>query len=122
MLHNLLQVSPDVALLFVTNVAALAAGALVHRLTRMETGDTRAARRAAWYFALVPPAFVLAWGYAEALFIALAAATILLLRREQWGWAAAAGFAAALTRPTGVFLASRRCGGGGTRRPPAPDR
>lgn len=104
-LHDVLQISPDVALLIVTSVAALAAGALVHRLTLMETGDARGARRAAWYFALVPPAFVLTWGYAEALFVALAATTILLLRRKRWGWAAAAGFAAALTRPTGVFLA-----------------
>jgi len=104
-LHHLLAISTGTALLIITNVAALAAGALVHRLTRMETGDARAARRAAWYFALVPPAFVLTWGYAEALFVALAATTIFLLRREQWGWAAVAGFAAALTRPTGVFLA-----------------
>ena len=35
----------------------------------------------------------------------LAAATFIALRRERWGWAAAFGFAAALTRPTGVFLA-----------------
>jgi hypothetical protein len=53
----------------------------------------------------VPPAFVLTWAYAEALFVALAAATLLALRRQRWGWAAAAGFAAALTRPTGVLLA-----------------
>ena len=103
--HALLAISPGTALLIIANVAALVAGALVHRLTRLETGDGRAARRAAWYFALVPPAFVLSWAYAEALFIALAAATFLALRRQRWGWAAVAGFAAALTRPTGVFLA-----------------
>jgi hypothetical protein len=100
-----LSISPGTALLIVTNVAALVAGALVHRLTRLETGDRRAGRRAAWYVALVPPAFVLTWAYAEALFIALAAATILALRRQRWGWAAALGFAAGLTRPTGVYLA-----------------
>lgn len=104
-LHHLLAISPGTALLIISNLAALAAGALVHRLTRMETGDGGAARRAAWYLALVPPAFVLSWGYAEALFIALAAATMLLLRRQQWGWAAVAAFAAGLTRPTAVFLA-----------------
>ena len=53
----------------------------------------------------MPPAFALTWAYAEALFIALAAATMLALRRQRWGWAAALGFAAGLTRPTGVFLA-----------------
>ena len=103
--HAVLAISPGAALLVVANVAALAAGALVHRLTKMETGDGRAARRAAWAVAIVPPAFVLSWAYAEALFVVLAALTFLALRRQQWGWAAAFGFAAALTRPTGVFLA-----------------
>jgi hypothetical protein len=37
--------------------------------------------------------------------VVLGAAALLALRREQWGWAAAIGFAAALTRPTGVVLA-----------------
>ncbi|HEV3226984.1 MAG TPA: mannosyltransferase family protein [Acidimicrobiales bacterium] len=104
-LHAMLFVSPGTALLVLTNVAALGAGALIHRITRVETGDRRAARRAAWLVAIVPPAFVLSWAYAEALFIVLAAATFVALRRERWGWAAAFGFAAALTRPTGVFLA-----------------
>jgi hypothetical protein len=103
--HAALAISPGTALLIVTNVAALVGGALLHRLTLLETGDRRAARRAAWYVALVPPAFVLTWAYAEALFVALAAATFFALRRRHWGWAAAAGFAAALTRPTGVLLA-----------------
>jgi len=103
--HAVTSISAGSALLVLTNVAALGAGALVHRLTRLEAGDTRTARRAAWYVALVPPAFVLTWAYAEALFIVLAACTFLMLRRQQWGWAGVFGFAAALTRPTGVFLA-----------------
>jgi hypothetical protein len=103
--HAIPAISPGTALLIVANVAALLGGALLHRLTLLETGDRRAARRAAWYLALVPPAFVLTWAYAEALFVALAAAMFLALRRERWGWAAAAGFAAALTRPTGALLA-----------------
>jgi hypothetical protein len=105
LVHAVLAISPGTALLIVANVAALGAGALVHRLTRVETGDANAARRAAWYIALVPPAFVLTWAYAEALFLVLAAATFWMLRRERWGWAAVFGFAAGLTRPTGVLLA-----------------
>jgi len=105
LLHTVSSLSAGTALLIVTNLAALAAGALVHRLTLLETGDRRAARRAAWYLALVPPAFVLTWAYAEALFVALAAATLLALRGQRWGWAAALAFAAALTRPVGAFLA-----------------
>jgi hypothetical protein len=103
--HALLSIPPGAALLIVTNVAALVAGALLHRLTLVETGDRGAARRAAWFVALVPPAFVLTWAYAEALFIVLAVATLFCLRRQRWWWAAVFGFAAALTRPTGVFLA-----------------
>jgi hypothetical protein len=113
--HALPAVSAGLALLVVTNVAALVAGALVHRITLFETGDRRAARRAAWFLALVPPAFVLTWGYAEALFIVLAAATVLALRQQRWWWAAALGFAAGLTRPTGVFLALAALVEGGRR-------
>lgn len=104
-LHAVVSVSPGTALLIVANVAALGAGALVHRIAKMETGDRHAARRAAWAIAIVPPAFVLSWAYAEALFVVFAAATFVALRRERWTWAAVFGFAAALTRPTGVFLA-----------------
>jgi hypothetical protein len=102
--HTVFALSPGTALLVVTQVAALAAGAMVHRLSRLETGDAAAARRAAWYFALVPPAFILTWAYAEALFLVLAMATFFALRRQRWAWAAVFGFLAALTRPTGVLL------------------
>jgi hypothetical protein len=105
LVDTVLSISAGTALLVVSNLAALVAAAVVHRLTKLETGDAGAARRAAWFVALVPPAFVLTWAYAEALFILLAAITLLLLRRQQWTWAAIVGFAAALTRPTGLLLA-----------------
>lgn len=105
LVHVVLALSPGAALLVVANLAALGAGALIHRVTLVETGDARAARRAAWYVAIVPPAFVLTFAYAEALFLVLAVGMFLALRRERWGWAAALGFAAALTRPTGLLLA-----------------
>lgn len=92
------------ALLVVSNASALLAAVLVYRLARLET-DRATAQRSALLVALVPPAFVLVWGYAEALLIALAAATFLGLRRRRWWGAAIAGYAAALSRPTGVFLA-----------------
>ncbi len=96
-------IDPGVALVIIANVAALIAGALVYRLTMMEL-DRRTAHRAALLFAIVPPAFVLTFAYAEAMFIALAAAMFLGLRRERWWIAALAGYLAGLTRPTGVFL------------------
>ena len=93
------------ALLVVVNGAALAAGVLIERLARFESGGDRAlASRAAWYLAFLPPAFVLAMGYAEALLIVFSIATFLALRRRRWGWAIAMGLLAGLSRPLGVLL------------------
>jgi hypothetical protein len=94
----------DWALLIIANGAALAAGALLHRLALLETGDAALARRAAWLVALVPPAFVLVLGYSESLFMALAVAMFLAVRTGRWGWAFALGVLAGLTRPFGVLL------------------
>jgi hypothetical protein len=93
-----------VTLLIIANASALALGALLHRLVVVETGDRALARRAAWLIAVVPPAFVLVMGYAEATAIALAVGAFLALRTRRWEWAAAAGLLAGLTRPLGVLL------------------
>jgi hypothetical protein len=105
LVHVVSAVPLSTVLLIVANLAALVAAALVHRVMRFETGDRAAARRAATYVALVPPAFVLSWAYAEGLLIALAVATVFALRCERWALAAVLGFVSGLTRPTGVFLA-----------------
>lgn len=91
-------------LVLVANLAALVAGALVHRLALETTGDAALARRSAWYLAVVPPAFVLVWGYAEALFLVASIGCFVALRGQRWWWAAALGAAAALCRPLGVLL------------------
>lgn len=98
-------VSQEVALVALANIGALCAGALLHRLTLLETGDHTLARRVTWVLALSPTSFVLALGYTEGLAIALSALLLLSCRRERWGLAAVAGFAAALMRPTGILLA-----------------
>ncbi|MGH9286471.1 MAG: hypothetical protein ACRD0M_12485, partial [Acidimicrobiales bacterium] len=72
-----------VALLVVTNVAALGLGALVHRLALVERGDASLARRAATAVAVVPPAFVYVWGYSEALAGCLSVAAFLALRTQR---------------------------------------
>jgi hypothetical protein len=95
----------EVALVVVANAAALAAGALVHRLVLLETGDRDQAVRAAWLLALVPPAFVLAFAYAEPLMLALAVGAFLGLRRRRWLAAGGLGLLAALARPVGAALA-----------------
>jgi hypothetical protein len=93
------------ALLVVSNLAALALGALIHRLCLVETADEALARRATWFVALAPPFSVMVMGYGEPLALALSVACFWGLRTRRWGWAAAAGFLAGLTRPVGVLLA-----------------
>lgn len=92
------------ALVLLANVAALVAGAAIHRLTLVETGDEGAARRAAWLVAVLPPSFVLVWGYAEALFLVASIGCLYALRQRRWWWAAGLGAAAALCRPLGLLL------------------
>jgi hypothetical protein len=93
------------SLLLVVNVASLGAGVLIERLARLETGDRALAARAAWFLALLPPAFVLVMGYAESLLVFFALATFYALRRQKWAWAATMGLLAGLSRPLGVLLA-----------------
>jgi Gpi18-like mannosyltransferase len=98
-------VSARSGVVIVGNAAALIAIVLLVRYARLETGDNDLARRAAWFAALAPPAFVLVMGYAEALLMLLAIATALAVRSQRWWWAAAFAYLAGLTRPTGVLLA-----------------
>jgi hypothetical protein len=92
------------ALLLITNVAALVFAALLHRLTLIETGDAAAARRAAWFGAVLPPAMCLVLGYAEGLALCFAVGMFLLLRSKRWLGAVPLGLLAGLCRPVGVLL------------------
>ena len=97
--------SAGVALVIAANLAALAAGVLLHRLVVDETGDGRIAQRAVRLLALAPPSFALVLAYSEALYLTLAVAVFLLAGRQRWWAAAAAGYLAGLTRPVGALLA-----------------
>ena len=92
------------ALIVIANVSALLFGGLLHRLALRETGDAALARRAAWFGALFPAAFVLVLGYAEATAMMLGVLVFLGIRSNRFLWAAAAGFLAGLCRPVGVLL------------------
>jgi hypothetical protein len=98
----------DVALVLIANVAALGVAVLVRRLVLLERGrdaeGLALADRSVWLMALVPPAFVLVFAYAEALLLVAAVGMFLALREQRWWWAAGLGVAAALTRPHGLFL------------------
>ena len=100
------------ALVLLANVAAFAATAMLYVLVRRETSDPAVARRAVWVLSLLPAAFVLVMGYAEALFLVFAIGCFLALRppssppglRPHFAVAALTAFGAALTRPIGLLL------------------
>ena len=95
----------DVALVLLANACSLAFVLLLHVLVRRETADADLARRSVWFASLAPAAYVLVWGYSEALFLLLAVATFLVLRRRQFVAAAGLGALAAFARPTGLLIA-----------------
>jgi hypothetical protein len=95
----------DVALVVLANLCSLAFVVLLYQLVQQETGDADLARRAAWFGCLAPGAFVMVWGYSEALFLLLSVCTFTALRRERFVVAAAFGALAALARPLGMLVA-----------------
>jgi len=95
---------PDVVLVLVANVAALAAGILLWRLANEVLGEQHIADRAAWMLALWPAAFVLVFAYAEGLFIVAVVAALLALHRRSFALAGLAGLGAGLIRPVGLLL------------------
>ena len=97
-------VSAAFGVVFVANVSALVLGFVLYALATHERHDPDLARRAVWLVYLVPAAFVLVMGYAEATFMTFAAAVLLCLRTRRWWLAALLGFLAGLTRPVGVLL------------------
>jgi hypothetical protein len=92
------------ALLVIVNGSALLFGALIYRLTLLETDDHSTAVRAAWFAAIFPPAMALVLGYAEATFMLLSVAMFLALRTRRFAWAIPLGLLAGLARPLGVLL------------------
>jgi hypothetical protein len=98
-------IGAGVALVAVANAAALAAAALLHRLTLAAGGDASTARRAATYFSIAPPAFVLVMGYSEGLALSLALVFLVALFGTPGTGAVVAGVLAGLARPTGILLA-----------------
>lgn len=92
-------------LVVIANAASLALLVFVRRLVRFEGRSTAVAERAVWLMAIFPSAFVLVWGYAEALMLAAAVGGLWAARKQAWLWAALAGALAAGSRPLGVAMA-----------------
>src|SRR5690606_12769481 len=94
----------DVALVLTASVASPAPAVAVRRLVRFERGNVALADRAVWMVCLFPGAFVLVWGYAEALWLLAAVVAFWGMRSRRWWWAAAAGVVAGASRPLGIVL------------------
>ncbi len=90
---------------WMVSIAALVVGlAYMFRLARELTGSDEAAGRAVMLAATYPFAFFFGAFYTEAFFLACAVAACYHFRHRQWGYAAAAGLVAGLTRPNGCLL------------------
>ena len=101
--HATLRAPAGATLLLIANLASLLAAMGLYLLTRHEL-DRSAARRATWLLCLSPASFVLAMGYAEALFLLLAVVVLFATRTERWWLAAVGGLLAGATRPLGLLL------------------
>lgn len=98
-------VNAGAAIVIIANAAALVLGYVVYALAVHERADEELARRTVWLVYLVPPAYVLVMGYAEALFMVFAGIALVTMRSRRWWIASLAGLLAALTRPVGILLA-----------------
>ena len=97
-------VGTGVALVAVSNAAALLALAALLLLVRHDLGDADLARRSVWLLALAPSAYSMVLAYSDALLLLCSVVTFLGIRTGRWWWAAAAGLAAGADRPVGVLL------------------
>lgn len=94
----------DAALIIIANLASIALLVVVRRLVRFERGSVELSDRAIWMVCLFPGAFVLAWGYAESLWMLAAVVVFWAIRTRRWEWAVIAGLCAGASRPLGVVL------------------
>lgn len=94
-----------VALLLLSNGAALAFGLLLHRLAMVNGLGRPVADRAVWVAALAPAGFVNVMAYTESMYGALVCALLLAARDRRWLVVAALGLLLGLLRPPGVVLA-----------------
>ena len=92
------------AAFLISNLACLLLLIVFYRLMVAEGMAQATAQRALLYLVFAPVGVFLLVPYTESLFLLLSLASFHAARRGRWGWAALAGFAAALTRLQGVVL------------------
>jgi hypothetical protein len=92
-----------IALLLISNLAALGAYVLLFKLVE-EINLGASPARALAALALFPSAFFMMAAYPQSLLLLLALITALAARRGLWGWAFLTGVLAGLTHSTGLVL------------------
>jgi hypothetical protein len=95
--------SPLACAVLISNVALLVALALLVRLTALELGQP-AGKNSALLVLAYPAAFVLAIGYTESTYLALALGAMYAVRTGRWPLAGLLAAATVLTRLTGLAL------------------
>lgn len=93
-----------VSALFVSAVAAVAAGYFIQVLVARDGGDDAEAERGLWYMSLFPTAYFMAMPYTESLFLATALGAFVAARNDRWVWAGVAGALCTATRMQGLAL------------------
>lgn len=102
--HLLVPVSWSLASVIVANVASFVAAMALYVLVSRDLRNQKLATRSVWLLCLGPASFVLVFGYAEGLFLALVLLAFVFFRRQSFWWAALFALLAGATRPTGVVL------------------
>jgi hypothetical protein len=90
-------------LLIVSSIFAFVCLKSFERLAALDLSPG-AARRAVFYFAHAPAAFILFAPYTESLFLSCSIMALLMVRQNRWWLAGIAGGLATLTRQQGIFL------------------
>jgi Gpi18-like mannosyltransferase len=102
-LSSLTGLSYEVCGLLISNLSFLLALYWLVRLLAMDHSPG-IVRCALWLLIAFPTSFFFSAVYTESLFLLWSVGCFYLLRLQEWWWAGAFGFLAALTRNTGVLL------------------
>ena len=94
----------EASALFVSNACGLALGAMLYRLTELESGS-EGARRAVRYLYCSPLSFFLSIAYTESTFMLLTVGAVYLARRRRFAWALVVGAVCSAARLMGVVVA-----------------
>lgn len=95
---------PLVAGIVLCNFALAGACLFIYRLALEEFG-AEVAERAVWYLVIFPSSFFGSAIYTESWLLLTGAGALYCARHQRWGLSAGLGFAAALSRFAGVFVA-----------------